>query len=521
MKNVLTVVGLSACCWLAGCGQTEEHTAGIEGTGDKVDTVVASGTVTGFGSIYVNGVHFNTDAATFTLEGEAIDESDLAVGMVVSVEGSIANDGENGTATAVHAEHVLEGRIDSVATIASGRKALGILGQTVYVNEDVAIDGVSFDELAEGLELRISGFIADDGKVTATHCDRATDLLASATLEGRVTALDAANDQFAINGQWVSTASADFKGGDLASLAIGTRVKVRGTLSGDENMLIANTVELLTRDHGRSAIRALEGVIEISGSVYSVDGMTLDIANATIENGSADDLRSGTQVMVFGEVQAGIFVVDRLLIKSLNTTRLRGEISAIDETARTLTVLDITVAINAFTQFTDSSMQMQRYFHFGDLRLGEDVEIYAVQVNGKWQATRVMRRDRDEQRPNVLRGLAIIDMESTVFYLDDITVDGGELSEQTWQMLRSLAGPAIVEVEGYFTAFREFTALSVRVHVLPECDPHIFFECNNDERTDREMPFDPRQSPERDINSPERDINSPEHDIEIPERDFK
>ena len=60
---------------------------------------------------------------------------------------------------------------------------------------------------------------------------------------------------------------------------------------------------------------------------------------------------------------------------------------------------------------------MQRYFHFGDLRLGEDVEIYAVQVNGKWQATRVMRRDRDEQRPNVLRGLAIIDMESTVFFI--------------------------------------------------------------------------------------------------------
>src|SRR5207253_957972 len=49
--------------------------------------VLATGTITGFGSIYVNGVHFQTSSATIRKNGQTVAESQLAVGEVARVKG--------------------------------------------------------------------------------------------------------------------------------------------------------------------------------------------------------------------------------------------------------------------------------------------------------------------------------------------------------------------------------------------------------------------------------------------------
>ena len=59
---------VSAC----GGGGGSEQVAGIDARGNPVAVgVVSKGTITGFGSVVLNGVTYNTNSATFTIDGDA------------------------------------------------------------------------------------------------------------------------------------------------------------------------------------------------------------------------------------------------------------------------------------------------------------------------------------------------------------------------------------------------------------------------------------------------------------------
>ncbi len=74
----------------------EESGGGIGGTG-----LTSSGTITGFGSIFVNGVEFETDSAEILLDGNTAADTALRLGMVVLVTGTLNEDGVTGTADRV------------------------------------------------------------------------------------------------------------------------------------------------------------------------------------------------------------------------------------------------------------------------------------------------------------------------------------------------------------------------------------------------------------------------------------
>ena len=78
---------LSAC----GGGGSDAGTAGTGGGGVPPATAsaVSYGTITQFGSIWVNGVEFSTGNASFRIKGQPGAASDLRIGMVVRVDGSI------------------------------------------------------------------------------------------------------------------------------------------------------------------------------------------------------------------------------------------------------------------------------------------------------------------------------------------------------------------------------------------------------------------------------------------------
>jgi len=68
-------------CALASCG------GGTSGPGGSGATS-AFGTITAFGSVFVNGIEFSTSGATIVRDGNPAAESNLRVGMVVTVNGS-------------------------------------------------------------------------------------------------------------------------------------------------------------------------------------------------------------------------------------------------------------------------------------------------------------------------------------------------------------------------------------------------------------------------------------------------
>ena len=150
---------------IAACGggsSSSGVTAGI----DRGGIVTATGAISGFGSVHVNGVHYVTTGATITLDDNPGTESDLRVGQVVRIEGRIEQDGINGTATRVIFDDEVEGPVQSI-DLANSR--LVVLGRTVQVSTQTSFDDRisprSLEGLAVGDRIEVSGRVATTGVV--------------------------------------------------------------------------------------------------------------------------------------------------------------------------------------------------------------------------------------------------------------------------------------------------------------------------------------------------------------------
>ncbi|MGD8372458.1 MAG: DUF5666 domain-containing protein, partial [Syntrophobacterales bacterium] len=107
---------------LISCGSSG---GGIGGSG-----VTSQGSITGFGSIVVNGTEFDTTNATIIVEGEEAGVVDLHLGMVVTVYGT---DGKSAVANRVVYNDNVEGPVKNIVDNGTS-KQFEILNQTVIVN---------------------------------------------------------------------------------------------------------------------------------------------------------------------------------------------------------------------------------------------------------------------------------------------------------------------------------------------------------------------------------------------------
>ena len=101
---LLLSVGLT----LGSCKDEPTQMAGIDGSGTTPGPIVTFGTITGFGSVMVNGVRYDTSNATFLVDGQIATETSLAVGDVVIVRGSVDVGGATGSADNVIFDDIVE-----------------------------------------------------------------------------------------------------------------------------------------------------------------------------------------------------------------------------------------------------------------------------------------------------------------------------------------------------------------------------------------------------------------------------
>ena len=167
-----TVASLSACGGGGGGGG---------GGGTPPSTTLSNGEITGFGSIFLNGVEFNTDSATFIVDDvvlTGIDTSLFNVGMRVKIEGTVNADGVTGTANSVEFDDLLEGPVNGVANQdADGLiNTLTVLGIPVLVDKDgTSFLNTTYDELAltpDGMLLKISGFYDATNQLHAVYIEK-------------------------------------------------------------------------------------------------------------------------------------------------------------------------------------------------------------------------------------------------------------------------------------------------------------------------------------------------------------
>ena len=235
-----------SCAWLLSAALVacdgDETVAGIDGRGTPERlSVVSKGTITGFGSIVVNGIRFDTDSASIDVDGNPGTQSDLKVGHVVVVRGTMDDDGTNAVADAVSFGDVVEGPISAIDTDAG---TITVLGQLIVIDADTSFDDdispASIDGLNVNDTVEVSGFFLADGSVSATRIERKP---AGTEFEitGHISNLSGTT--FDINDLVV-----DFSGAALDDFPTGMHengqlVEVKGNNLGGAGELIATRVE--------------------------------------------------------------------------------------------------------------------------------------------------------------------------------------------------------------------------------------------------------------------------------------
>jgi Domain of unknown function (DUF5666) len=396
--------------------------------------VVSSGVITGFGSVYVNGVRYDTRGASFTIDDSPGGQDDLAVGDVVTIRGRVNDDGRNGTATQVIGEDAVEGPVTAVDAVAG---TLVVAGQSVLVDADTSFDdnipGATLAGLLVGDFVEVAGFLDASGAVRATRIEKKP---AGGIVEvnGVVSNLDTVNSRFRINALDVSYATAvldDFPGGQISN---GDFVEAKGTTF-VAGVLQATKVEKKGpgADDDGDARREIEGLITryVSATDFDVSGRPVTTTPSTVyENGSVTDLALNLKVEVEGNTDAaGVLVARKVSIRRAGNIRVTSQVDSVDVAAGTLVVLGITVKVDAMTRLEDKSDADEESFSLADIVVGDYVEVRGAEfpaASGQLLARRLEREDADDR--SIVQGpvTAVAAPNLTVF---GVTVQTGAGTE--------------------------------------------------------------------------------------------
>jgi hypothetical protein len=366
---------LSISCGGSGSG-TNAAGGGIGGTG-----IISAGTITAFGSIVVNGTEFDTSNAVIIVEGEEIGVGDdivldnLDIGMVVTVEGTVSEDGESAVADRVIYNDNVEGPVESITVVNTTRKDIVVLGQTVILNTVTVFKGTTFDDIAENDVVEISGLFDDTGAIWATFLEKTDGVIFEVT--GFVDNLDPVLETFKINDLTVDYSSADISGLPGGVPADGLLVEVEGTLDPGTGEMLADVIEL-----GDELDTEDVDEIEVTGFVtdfvsafeFTVGTQVVRTdADTVFVDGTAGDIALGVKLEAEGSLEGGILFAYEVEFWEPDQIEVEGLVTDDTLAPDEFTVGDQVVQTDAETVYEDGAPE--------DIALGVNLEIKGVPVD--------------------------------------------------------------------------------------------------------------------------------------------
>lgn len=338
--SVLCTAALLTAC--GGGGESAPSASAVSGQ--------ALGTVTGFGSVIVDGVRYDDKSARLSIDTESGAPDDrggsvtLKLGQRVSLEFSGSDDSPSAGRVAVSAEVV--GRVSAVTP------ELVIAGQVVRTNEDAAAGPVTvYEGFASKADIRVADRAEVHGAPTlangqlviqASRIERKPTADAWIRVAGSVSNLSTDGASFSLGGLTVQLdrrPSGTRVVPASASLANGQRVVVWSTGAAVNNTVTASMVRIQRgQTQSGQEVRVSgpisECVAPCAGS-FKVGGASVKADGAGVEfrNGSASDLADGRWVDIRGALDASgqVLVATRVTLRERGSavpqTRLRGSIS--------------------------------------------------------------------------------------------------------------------------------------------------------------------------------------------------
>jgi hypothetical protein len=376
-------------------------------SGGTASAITVQGMISAFGSVVVNGVHYEVNSASIRLDDSPSSESDLDVGQMVRIDGELNADGKRGRAVKIEAETQVRGPISRI-DLTQG--VIVALGQTLRINADTFFkDDLPASQLKVGDIVRISSYTNAQGQAVATRVELKNDDSSSFQLTGKISQLDTTAQTFKIGDQTV-----DYRNSTLANLpgqtlTNGQLVRIQGRLV--NGVLVASgslsRSQLSIKQDDSSSSNASN--LEVSGVVSNLANDRFTLGEITVitnsatrfDDGTAAQLANGVSVEVYGRWDADKnLLASRVEFKSQAALDSQGLVTVIDYANNTLTVNGVTYSVNADTRFKDNSRKKERMFDLQDVVNGDLIRVRAYAVGDKMVATRVERRTSRIGREN-------------------------------------------------------------------------------------------------------------------------
>ncbi len=276
---------------------------GAPGTGGT--GIYSQGSISAFGSVVLNGIHFDERAADITIDGGSAPSDRLRLGMVATVVGERYADGVSGRADSIEVWSIAQGEVSAVA---SG--SFTVMGMHVQTRGSTFYEGVpSAAGMAVGQWVTVWGLQADaqGGNWIATRVSVGP---AGESMVGSGFVVEH-HDERRLNGILLSGDRAD-------DLHTGRLVRVVGRWDTEDDALRVSGSHLIDVRGGSPAPAGVE--VEIEGVVTALlPGSRLMLGSTEVDARAVPSvyaqLRPGMEIEIDGTWQGAVLMAREIEIE--------------------------------------------------------------------------------------------------------------------------------------------------------------------------------------------------------------
>jgi hypothetical protein len=376
MPVALALLILWGCSGGAG-GDSLTAGGGIGGSG------VTAGSVSKFGSVFVNDVEFDTTGAVVLVDGvekgsgDQVALDNLSIGKLVRIEGPSAGDGTGTAQRIVYNEDVI-GPVESITVVDGNTNKLVVMGQTVIADRQTNLVNLTLATIAVGNVVEVSGFGDDQGFIHAGYLKKRADVYTSGSevqVRGTATNVNTLLRTFKI-----SQLTIDYSTADVSQLTNGTPqagqfVEVKGTLNAGGTLVAA-----LVKPEDILGVADADNV-EIAGIVTFFNSISdLEVGGIAVQTDGAtefndilpEDIDIGSTLIVRGSLTNRVLLADT--VRSSASVNIESNVAG-PPSGNILTLEglgSLLVSVNELTKFLGAAEDIS------EIEPGDHVKIFGT-----------------------------------------------------------------------------------------------------------------------------------------------
>lgn len=379
----------------------------------------SDGAITGFGSVYVNGVRYNTDEAQFSHNDIESSEDALSVGMQVTVNSIQPADNSQAIATEVTYSAHAKGRISGIDL---SSQSLSVLGQIYLVNELSQFEDIQFNELHINNFVEISAIATQNGQYYISHL-AIDEQDHDQKIRGSVTHLNTDTKTFNLGQLVINYHNSDING----TIREGAQVEVESDNAPIDFVLLADEVTVTSLIPTSGELIAIEGIItDFEDDILTVNQQSFKLHdNTDFTLGDEDSLIVGAQISLVATTQGEeLALINSIRVEQVNELEIEGVVTSISVNSFTLAGQEFTV--DEFTHYEDDSDEQLRRFNFENINIGDILSVNAFESQSILVARSVEReKQNDEEQITEFKGPV------TAFDLPTLSVKGITVTTNT------------------------------------------------------------------------------------------